>query len=113
MQTPPEPNPDRLGSRELQKIVDDFVDKGKKQEVLTARQELVKKANAVTMKVQQTFLSKHPYLNLVPVKKDDARDEIYSLYRDNYTTWTRDELLENLALIQACYHAESMHDHLI
>ena len=73
---------------------------------------IVKKINHLCMECFQQFTTMHN-IQVVPMRKTDAIEHIRKLYRDKLTTWTKDELLESFALVQATLGAEAFHNELI
>lgn len=111
MKTREELNLERLNTEKINNIARELTDK-----IITPtktfRDEIVERANLITKEVHDEFTKQNQIL-LKPTMKKDAINKICELYKVKYNTWTKDELLENLSLLQACYHGESYHDSLI
>jgi hypothetical protein len=73
---------------------------------------IVKKINVLCSDCFDQFRRMHN-LQTMPMRKTDAIQHIRKLYKDKLATWTKDELLESMALIQATLGAEAFHDELI
>jgi hypothetical protein len=110
----PEPNNERLGSIELQNVVKDVMKNSKlPYPVLSHREQLARRAALITKSVHETFMKKHSKLDLIPMTKQSARDELYPDYKDHYRTWSHEDLVEYVSLLESSLHGESMHNHLI
>jgi hypothetical protein len=73
---------------------------------------LVKKINTLCIECFEQFIRMHN-IQVVPMHKTDALEHIRKLYKDKLTTWSKDELLEAFALVQATLGVESFHNELI
>lgn len=73
---------------------------------------LVRKINSVCKECYDQFRSMHK-IQVTPMRKTIAIEHIRKLYRDKLTTWTKDELLEAMCLVQATLGAEAFHSDLI
>lgn len=111
MKSKPEPNLERWNNEQLNNVVKEITDKIVAP-TKTFRDELVEKANIITKEIHNTFMREND-ISIRPLTKKEAIDKLCEMYKIKYNTWTKDELLENLSLIQACYHGESYHNSLI
>jgi hypothetical protein len=73
---------------------------------------IVKRLNALFIESFQQFSAMHD-IQVTPMKKSDALEHIRKIYKDKLSTWTKDELIESFALVQATLGVESFHDELI
>ena len=111
MKTKPDPSLEQMSKELINNIVQELTDKIVSP-TKTFREEIVEKANLITKEVHDEFTRQNKIL-IRPMTKKDAIDSLCELYKTKYNTWTKDELLENLSLLQACYHGESYHNSLI
>lgn len=111
MKTNGEVNLELFNKEQLANVVKEITDKIVAP-TKTFREEIVEKANLITKEIHDEFIRQN---NLIarPTTKKNAIDTLCEMYKTKYNTWTKDELLENLSLIQACYHGESYHNSLI
>jgi hypothetical protein len=59
---------------------------------MTMETQVIEKANNLVKEVFHVFKAMHN-LQVVPMKKEDAVDHIYKIYRDRFSTWSKEELL--------------------
>lgn len=76
------------------------------QEVLCERQA------AIAKECYETFMRRHQ-LRIRPMSFSEAVDEIRKMYFEHYKSWSKDELLEVITLMQAVLAAHSMKEDLI
>ena len=93
----------------IKEVTDEIMSKIKPDDFDTI---IVKKLNALFIEAFQQFSNMHD-LQVTPMKKADALEHIRRIYKDKLTTWTKDELVESFALVQATLGVESFHDQLI
>lgn len=111
MKTPPEFNGERRSKEHIDNVIKEITDKIVAP-TKTFREEVVERANLITKDVHDEFIRQNQ-IAVRPMTKKEAIDRLCELYKTKYNTWTKDELLENLSLLQACYHGESYHNSLI
>ena len=81
----------------IAEVTQDIMSKQKPDDFDTA---LTKKINATLVKCFEQFKKMHQ-IQVVPMRKEDAVEHIRKLYRDEIKTWSKDELIEAFALVQA------------
>jgi hypothetical protein len=111
MKTKPDLNLERMSHEKVNNIIKEVTDKIVAP-TKTFRDEIVERANLITKEIHDEFMRQNK-IRIIPMTKKDAVDSLCELYKIKYNTWTKDELLENLSLLQACYHGESYHNSLI
>ena len=80
--------------------------------VKTFEQELIERINAITVECFHSFKKQHQ-INVKPMTKNEAVNNIKKLYRDKYVDWNKNDLMEALVLTLAVLAVESLHDELI
>ena len=74
--------------------------------------ELIKRSNIISQRVASNFATQ-AQIKIKPTTYEDAVRQITVLYKDEFTTWSKDDLLQLLSLQSAVLGAESLRSELI
>lgn len=97
--------------QKIEDVIQDVM-KGVKAPTKTKDEEIVERVNIIVADTQREFLTMYK-INVVPMQKETALQNIRTLYKQKFSPFTHDELLDVLTLTLSSLAVESLHDKLI
>lgn len=110
----PTPNPEDLYKSGINPkfLADVTADINKKAHGKTQQELLIERQAAIAKECYEVFMRRYN-IRIVPMTFANAVEEIRKMYFEHYKSWSKDELLEVMCLMQAVLAAHSLKEELI